>query len=55
MKDPPIFYVRAASERMADDHDIVLILIELPPRLVRDGNLAQSPSALERKGRDDVY
>lgn len=45
----PILDIRAPSESMANDHNIISSLVEDSPGFVRDGNLAEYDARLECK------
>jgi hypothetical protein len=52
-RDAPIFQVRASGKRMTDYHHIIPLLVQLPPRLVRNGDVPQDLSTFEGEGRED--
>ena len=43
----PVLDIGAASERMADNHDVIPLLVQLAPGLVRDGDIAQAEARLQ--------
>ena len=50
----PVLNIRAPSEGMANDHNIISSLIEDSPSFVRDGNLAEYDAGLECKRIDSM-
>lgn len=50
----PILDIRTASESMANDHDIITVLVELAPGFVSDGDVAECSPRLERKFGDHM-
>ena len=50
----PIFDIRAPSESMANDHNIIPSLVEHSPCFVRDRNLAEHDTRLECKRIDGM-
>jgi len=50
----PVFNIRAPSKSVANDHDIILPLVEHSPSFVRDGNLAEHDATLECKRINDM-
>jgi hypothetical protein len=45
----PVFDVCTTRECMTDDHAVVSVLVQLAPRFVRDWDIVQHPSRLERE------
>lgn len=50
----PILDIRAPSESMANDHNIISSLVEDSPGFVRNGNLAEYGARLECKRIDSM-
>ena len=54
-RPPPVGYVCAASQGMADDHAVVAVGRQLAPRGVGDGHIMESDTRFEGEGRDNGY
>lgn len=50
----PVLNIRTPGEGMADDHNIILRIIEFAPCFVRDGRLLQDCTAFEFEGGYDM-
>ena len=46
----PVFYVGATCERMAENHAVVAVFIQLSPRLISNWDVCEYRSRLELKG-----